>query len=60
MDLAPYSQIDPCGHFGLPVVDLAMLGVNADCDEVGDRLSKRMQAHLDPVVPRAAARIATL
>lgn len=60
MDLAPYSQIDPCGHSGLPVVDLAMLGVNADCEDVSDRLSERMHAHLNPVVPRSEARIAAL
>ena len=61
MDLAPYSQIDPCGHPGLPVVDLAMLGVDTDCDAVGHALSKRLQAHLSArAQPRAEARIAAL
>lgn len=30
MDLAPFSQINPCGHVGLEVVDLAKLGVRLD------------------------------
>ena len=46
MDLTPYALIDPCGYAGLKVVDLATLGVEADCEEVGMRLSKRLQAHL--------------
>ena len=46
MDLAPYSQIDPCGYAGLQVVDLATLGVEAGCDDVATRLSERLQAHL--------------
>ncbi len=40
MDLAPYALIDPCGYAGLRVVDLATLGVKADCQDVGMRLSK--------------------
>ena len=46
MDLAPYALIDPCGYPGLRVVDLATLGVRADCKDVGMRLSERLQAHL--------------
>jgi lipoyl(octanoyl) transferase len=46
MDLAPYALIDPCGYAGLRVVDLATLGVKADCKDVGMQLSKRLQAHL--------------
>ena len=46
MDLTPYALIDPCGYAGLKVVDLATLGVKADCDEVNRRLSERLRAHL--------------
>jgi len=49
MDLAPFTLIDPCGYAGLPVLDLACLGV-ADArlawDMVADRLAERLQAHL--------------
>jgi len=56
MDLAPYALIDPCGYAGLRVVDLATLGVRADCDDVGMRLSERLQAHLSSpsMVPQTA------
>ncbi len=53
MDLAPYSLIDACGYAGLEVVDLATLGVEADCDDVAVRLGERLQAHLSA---RPAAR----
>ena len=46
MDLEPYSLIDPCGYAGLQVVDLATLGVAADCPDVAMRLAERLQAHL--------------
>ena len=46
MDLTPYSLIDPCGHAGLRVIDLATLGVEADCENVAMRLAERLQAHL--------------
>lgn len=46
MDLSPYALIDPCGYAGLPVVDLATLGVDTSCDEAGERLSARLQSHL--------------
>ena len=46
MDLTPYALIDPCGYAGLKVVDLATLGVKANCDEVAKRLSERLQTHL--------------
>jgi lipoyl(octanoyl) transferase len=48
MDLAPYALIDPCGYSGLQVVDLATLGIRADCEDVAMRLSERLQAHLSP------------
>ena len=46
MDLTPYSLIDPCGYTGLKVIDLATLGVEADCENVAMRLAERLQAHL--------------
>ena len=46
MDLTPYSLIDPCGYAGLKVIDLATLGVEADCENVAMRLAERLQAHL--------------
>ena len=60
MDLTPYSLIDPCGYAGLKVVDLATLGVQAECEDVSLRLSERLQAHLsararEPVFDRLTA-----
>ena len=60
MDLTPYSLIDPCGYAGLKVVDLATLGVHAECEDVSLRLSERLQAHLsaparEPVFARLTA-----
>ncbi len=54
MDLAPYALIDPCGYAGLQVVDLATLGVEADCDDVSLRLAERLQAHLSAPAKLAA------
>ena len=51
MDLTPYSLIDPCGYAGLKVVDLATLGVEADCENVAMRLAERLQAHLSCARP---------
>jgi len=56
MDLTPFSLIDPCGYAGLRVVDLASVGVAADCDEVASRLSERLQAHLSPRAEAEPAR----
>ncbi len=38
MDLAPFSQINPCGIEGLEVVDLARLGVKLDLQSAARRL----------------------
>ncbi len=62
MDLAPYALIDPCGYAGLQVVDLATLGVEANCEGVAARLAERLEAHLSaPARARepAFARLAT-
>lgn len=60
MDLAPYALIDPCGYAGLQVIDLAKLGVDADWQDVGIRLSERLQAHLSPRTPVSAPTFARL
>jgi len=39
MDLAPYSDIDPCGYPGLAVTDLRALGVVCSVDEAGEELA---------------------
>jgi lipoyl(octanoyl) transferase len=39
MDLAPYSDIDPCGYPGLAVTDLHTLGVVCSVDEAGEELA---------------------
>ncbi|MEO8187487.1 MAG: lipoyl(octanoyl) transferase LipB [Burkholderiaceae bacterium] len=60
MDLAPYALINPCGYAGLQVVDLATLGVKADCEDVAMHLCDRLQAHLSapaPALARAFARL---
>ena len=46
MDLAPFSLINPCGYAGLPVIDLATLGVSARPEAVSARLAERLVAHL--------------
>ena len=51
MDLAPYTLIHPCGYARLQVVDLATLGVKANCEDVAMRLSERLQAHLSALAP---------
>lgn len=40
MDLAPFSQINPCGYPGLEVTQLIDLGVDWRLDEVADSLLK--------------------
>lgn len=60
MDLAPYALIDPCGYAGLRVVDLATVGVQTDCREVGQRLSARLQAHLSQPATEATAAVARI
>lgn len=38
MDLAPFSDINPCGYTGLKVTQLSALGITATVDEVADKL----------------------
>lgn len=46
MDLSPFGRINPCGYAGLKTVDLATLGVHANCAEVQACLAERLVQHL--------------
>ncbi|VWX61696.1 lipoyl-protein ligase [Burkholderiales bacterium 8X] len=45
-DLAPFAQIDPCGHPGLQMTRLADLGGPADLDLVSDELVRNIRSAL--------------
>lgn len=53
MDLAPFSRIDPCGYPGLPVTQLADLGIAAGTTEIGRRLIAKLAAQLGYTEARA-------
>lgn len=40
MDLAPFRRINPCGHVGMPVIDLAGLGVALTPGAAADELAR--------------------
>jgi lipoyl(octanoyl) transferase len=42
MDLAPFSEIDPCGYPGLAVTQTSALAVRAGVGELGDSLARRV------------------
>jgi lipoyl(octanoyl) transferase len=46
MDLAPFSDIDPCGYPGLGVTQLADLGVARSLDAAGAELAPILARHL--------------
>jgi lipoyl(octanoyl) transferase len=46
MDLAPFADIDPCGYEGLPVTQLADLGVAMDVEAAGRGLATILISHL--------------
>jgi lipoyl(octanoyl) transferase len=46
MDLAPFSDIDPCGYPGLRVTQLADLGVARSLDAAGAELAPILARHL--------------
>jgi len=48
MDLAPYTQINPCGFAGLATVDLSTIGVSVTWQEAADLLGRKLAAHLSP------------
>ncbi len=45
MDLSPFALINPCGYAGLPIVDLARLGVTVELEAVATRLAERFTTH---------------
>jgi lipoyl(octanoyl) transferase len=46
MDLSPYSDIDPCGYPGLPVIDLQALGVSRTVESAGEELAPSVASEL--------------
>jgi lipoyl(octanoyl) transferase len=46
MDLAPFSDIDPCGYKGLAVTQLADFGVRRTVEQAGAELAPILAAHL--------------
>jgi lipoyl(octanoyl) transferase len=46
MDLAPFSDIDPCGYPGLAVTQLADFGVQRTVAEAGDELAPTLVERL--------------
>jgi len=47
MDLAPFSDIDPCGYPGLAVTQTSAHGVTADARELGEALAGRIAERLE-------------
>jgi lipoyl(octanoyl) transferase len=48
MDLAPFDRINPCGHAGMRMTQLAELGGPSDVAEVGAQLTPELIARLAP------------
>jgi lipoyl(octanoyl) transferase len=46
MDLAPFSEIDPCGYVGLEVTQTKDCGIVATPQQLGEALLKRLQEKL--------------
>jgi lipoyl(octanoyl) transferase len=42
MDLAPFSDIDPCGYPGLAITQASAQGVSAGTRELGKALARRI------------------
>jgi len=51
MDLAPFSQIDPCGYPGLRVTDLSSLGPVVPLDIVAHRLVELIRFRIEALAP---------
>jgi len=49
MDLEPFARINPCGHAGLEMTQLAALGGPADLERVGRELAPLLLPKLGPV-----------
>ena len=47
MDLAPFSDIDPCGYPGLEVTQTSAHGVAADVQELDEALAHRIAQLLE-------------
>lgn len=47
MDLRPFSLINPCGHAGMPVTDLAGLGISLDMRTAEARLAGEFLGRLE-------------
>jgi lipoyl(octanoyl) transferase len=47
MDLAPFSDIDPCGYPGLAVTQTSAHGITADASELGEALARRIAQLLE-------------
>jgi lipoyl(octanoyl) transferase len=47
MDLAPFSDIDPCGYPGLEVTQTSAHGVDANAQELGEALARRVAQLLE-------------
>jgi len=47
MDLAPFSDIDPCGYPGLAVTQTSAHGIDGDARELGEALASRICELLD-------------
>ena len=46
MDLAPFSEIDPCGYAGLEVTQTKDLGIANTCQQIAENLLKRLHVKL--------------
>ena len=47
LDLAPFADINPCGHAGMPVTRTCDLGLDLGVDAAGARLSRHLLDLLD-------------
>lgn len=48
-DLAPFGWINPCGYEGLKTIRMKDFGIEADVEQVGERLLAHLQHLLPPV-----------
>lgn len=53
MDIAPFSQIDPCGYPGLAVTDMKTLGVSCQVTDIQLELVKALAANIGFTVKEA-------
>ena len=48
MELAPFSQINPCGYAGLQTLDLSTIGIAVGWQEAADVLGQKLISYLAP------------